>query len=154
MFRKIVVPLDGSKVAERAMAYAKFLANKDQATIHLIRVSSTELVVGSLGGYPVPQAIIETQIQIHRDYLSRLKAGLEEQGFLVQTHIPQGDASSAILSLAEREQCDLIVMTSHGRSGVSRFLLGSVAERLSRHAVCPVLIVGRESLKAHEELGS
>ena len=150
MFLKILVPLDGSPVAEMALDYAKDLAFKDAATIHLVRASSPELLVGALGGHPVPQALIDAQRQLHHDYLVSKQAELG--AYLVQLHRPLGEAGAAILEVAEREGCDLIVMTSHGRTGLSRFVMGSVAERVARHAPCPVFIVGQESLRAKGEV--
>ena len=151
MFSTIVVPLDGSEIAEAALSYAKDLAVKSKGILHLMRVSSADMIINSLGGYSVPQSIIETQLQVQKDYLARIQEQLEGEGLSVKIHLEQGDPSSSILALAQQEHSDLIVMTSHGRSGISRFLMGSVAERLCRHAQCPVLVVGHETLKGLAE---
>jgi nucleotide-binding universal stress UspA family protein len=154
MFSRILVPLDGSKVAEESLDYARPLAERNRATLSLTRSVAMPVAVGAYGAYgayeayPLPAGVIEEELKAAQDYLDRLAEHLRGQGFVVETASSMTDAETGILATADEECIDLIVMTSHGRTGISRFLMGSVAERVCRHAGCPVLIVGRTGLKA------
>lgn len=153
MFSKLLVPLDGSKMAENALDYARHLARQNDSVIHLVHVSAAGWIVGDVtgfGGYPIPQAILDTEVESQTAYLAKIKADLEADKLTVFVHATQGEPSMEILDLADKHSCDLIVLTSHGRTGLNRFLIGSVAERIARHASCPVMIVGRASVKAKD----
>jgi len=76
-----------------------------------------------------------------REYLNQVAAGLKKEGIVAVTIVSRGEVSGEILDYAEKNQVDLIVMSTHGRSGVSRWLLGSVTDRVLRHSVVPVLVV-------------
>ena len=160
MFSKILIPLDGSKSSEKAVPYARHLAKLDNAEILLVMIPD-ELWSGGIpsagmgpymgmGAYPIPQDYIETRLRHDKEYLANLQVEVERDGISVTTHCPSGDPASEVLELAEREGCDLIVLTSHGRTGIKRFLIGSVAEKVARHSSCPVLIVGHHSFSSGE----
>lgn len=141
MFNKILVPLDGSSIAERALAMARELAVQFNSEITLCRVAS-------MSGY-ADVALTPTFIELHNaavkeahTYLSKLKQLLRSEGVI--THIrlfEQGAPADTIIDIAEEGDFDLIVMTTHGRSGIERWLMGSVAERVVRHTDIPVLLV-------------
>ncbi|MCO5183268.1 MAG: universal stress protein [Anaerolineae bacterium] len=146
MFLHLLVPLDGSHFAEGALAYAASLAGKYGSKITLVRV----LPPGSYEWEAEMRAEVpELQDTIQHDeredalaYLKRQEALLQAQGLDVSALILKNRAvAEAILEAAEQESADVIVMCSHGVSGVQRFLLGSVAERLIRHAPVDVLLV-------------
>ncbi len=149
MFHKILVPLDGSPEAERALEPARELARAFQAELRLVTVeempeepvpSEWEL---TLGGF------LERKRQQVLENLERLAATFRGHGHEVSTAVlPLGPPVTRIREEARQGQADLIVLFSHGRSGLSRFLLGSVAERLTRNAPCPVMIVH------HQDWGS
>lgn len=150
MFHKILVPLDGSLEAEQALQPALELARAFQAELHLISVeqlpdqptpSEWEL---TLGRY------MDTKRDETQAYLNGLVARCN--GLQVTTSVlPLGSPALRISQEACEEKADLIVLFSHGRSGLSRFFLGSVAERLARKSPCPVMLVhpskgGQETL--------
>jgi len=145
MFRKILVPLDGSTAAERALTYAIDLADRSQGEIVLTRVQASPGAVGFAVDLPIPQQAYAAEHRHCQAYLEDVRARLLSKGQTVRLETPEGDPSSAILEMAEKDGCDLIVISSHGRTGVGRFFLGSVAEKVTRHAHCPVLIARREA---------
>jgi len=74
------------------------------------------------------------------DYLAKIAANLKKEGIATQTAVIQGMAAEEILDYVTKNKVDLIVMSTHGRSGVSRWALGGVADRVLRHSIAPVLI--------------
>lgn len=148
MFECIVVPLDGSKHAEVALDYARDLAQKYSARLHLVRVLWPSLQALTGGEVvAVTQAQMAQEQQLARNYLEPLVQSLSGGDLKVSSQVALGDPAETVLDLAEDAEASLIVLTSHGRSGLRRWLMGSVAERIARHAHCPVMIVGRESVE-------
>ena len=128
---KVLVPFDGSELAESALPVAKTLATE----LVLLRV--LDLVVIN-----VPELAIrlkESETQLAKLYLERLQLRLE--GVPMKSRIEVGTPREMIPKVADEEGCEMIVMASHGRTGMKRWLLGSVAEAVLRHANCPVLLV-------------
>jgi nucleotide-binding universal stress UspA family protein len=144
-FKHILVPLDGSSLAERALPVARVLAQKFDSQIILLRVldipsptpptSHPEVTIGWV------REAREYALQEAQSYLQAVQSELDRQG--VATHILLRDTSPAedILDAASTEGIDLIVMSSHGRGGLARWTFGSVAEKVARHSLCPVLLV-------------
>ena len=149
MFTKILVPLDGSAFAERALPPALVLAQRAEAQLSLLRAVAPErmLVADShvlmLGGYSAvwPNQSLELARQAAADYLSALRAAKIPKGLRLSAEMIEGDPAEIIVETARNEGVDLIVMSSHGYSGLTRWILGSVAERVLHDAPCPVLIV-------------
>jgi nucleotide-binding universal stress UspA family protein len=148
MYKKILVPLDGSKLAECALPHAEELA-KGCDTEGVILVSVTERIQGykvledpsqPLGQRVVPEAYGRKERQAQR-YLDRIAKKLVAKGINVSTEVLVGKPAEAIVSYVEQTGCDLIVMASHGRSGPSRWVWGSVADKILRSACIPVLMV-------------
>ena len=140
MYKRIVVPLDGSPLAEQALPHAVAHAERFGAELVLLKVLEPLPEVT----YSSPAAVNtaeEMSAQIARDYLEGLAAGLWEQGIQVQVVTLEGKPSVQILSYAEEEHADLMVMSTQGQSGFSRWMLGSVADRVVRGATVPVLLV-------------
>ncbi|MBO0783491.1 MAG: universal stress protein, partial [Ktedonobacteraceae bacterium] len=143
MFKKILVPLDGSTRAERAISVAARLARARGGSVVLVRAMSFSSMYGpGLAFYPTvtPSMVIEEQ-EAEKHYLSHAASSPEVAGIPIETIHSQGDAASAILAAAEATQADLIVLCSHGRTGFMRWALGSVAEKVAHHASMPVLIL-------------
>jgi nucleotide-binding universal stress UspA family protein len=162
MYKKILVPLDGSKLAECALPHAEELAKScDAAEIILVSVTervqgykavegSTEPFVLSGGGFgsslrPPPQRIVpeafgKKEKQADR-YLSKIAGKLESKGVRVHTEVLFWPPAEAIASYAAQNGADIVVMSSHGRSGVSRWAYGSVADKVLRASCVPVLMV-------------
>ena len=143
MFERIVVALDGSEVSEQSLPAATELARRLGAPLHLVRVAdptwfrfgATEaaLEYAALGG-----ALAEEE-QEAGNYLEQVRARLAERGLTATTEVRRGFAAQELVALARPE--DLLVMASHGRGGPARWLLGSVAEDVTRRAAGPVLLI-------------
>ena len=129
--KNILCPIDFSSQCEQAMAYASQLARESQAKLHLVHVYEPPLVY-SHDGF-VPPADLRPQME--------LLEGIHppDPSISFQREFMVGSASEALLEYAATHQIDLIVMGTHGRTGLSRLLMGSVAEAVSRRAPCPVL---------------
>jgi nucleotide-binding universal stress UspA family protein len=141
MFKKILIPLDGSKAAEISLDY---ISSLNPSEVILLQVAGTPVGVGVYGEFPFPYELVESDKGECLNYLTETAKKIP--GVTVSTEVTVNEAADGILSTAEREKCNLIVMTSHGRTGMRRFLMGSVAERVARYANCPVLIVGRQAV--------
>jgi nucleotide-binding universal stress UspA family protein len=133
---KILVALDGSTLAEAAMWTALDLAEKN-ASISLLRAAEA---------YPRPGAdAVEAQVIAIREaeeYLAAVVRRLADRAFQrVETHVWYGPAAAAIVEAAAAHKVDMIVMSSHGRTGLGRLILGSVAESVLRGTTVPILIV-------------
>jgi len=148
MYKKILVPLDGSKLAECALPHAEELA-KCCDTEKVILVSVTERVQGyrafedpsqPLGQQLAPEAFGKKEKQAQR-YLGRIAKAMEAKGIKVDTEVLLGDPAEEIVIYAKHPGCDLIVMSSHGRSGPSRWAHGSVTDMVFRGSPVPVLMV-------------
>ncbi len=144
MFKKILVPLDGSPLSEGALLPALEMARRFEARVVLFRTSvlPEHLMVSPVPVSPATYAEIEQSIlDTTRDYLDDMKARHLDAGVPIQTANASGEAAKEILDFAQAQGIDLIVMSTHGRSGFQRWLFGSVAEKVMRHAPCPVLAV-------------
>ncbi len=144
MFKHILVPLDGSAFAEAALPYAQSLAGKYQAEITLLRVIVPPRWPGVLEA-ELPELIerlSKTAAQDATSYLQYRQESLQAQGLRVTARAQSGEpAPDLILEIAKELNCDLIVMSTHGRSGLQRWMFGSVAERVLRHAEIPVMLI-------------
>lgn len=145
-YKHILVPLDGSKLAEQALDDAFGLAELSQADVTLLQVViPIDHVVVASTGYPV---YIEEQLDYNRasalTYLKEVKGRWQQSGVQINLMVDTGPAAEMILDYANQERTDLIVMATHGRSGVSRWVYGSVAEKVLRAANVPVLLVRAE----------
>lgn len=145
MFKKILVPLDGSDLAERALEPALALADQ-QAESEVILLSVPvyrDILVPSSAGFDLllPDQSLDQFRDDVETYLEDVKSGWKRPNTQLQTIVADGDVASVIVDTAEEEDVDLIVMTTHGYSGFSRWLLGSVTERVLRSAPCPVLAI-------------
>jgi nucleotide-binding universal stress UspA family protein len=140
MYKRILLPLDGSTMAEKALPHAIAQAKQFGAMLILLRV--LEPFPHARGMSTVDIGSIKRQAnEWAQEYLDRLVADTQEQGVSVQSAIVEGQPNVTIMQFAEKNQVDLIVVCSRGRSGVSRWLMGSVADRVVRGATVPVLLV-------------
>ena len=135
-----LVPIDFSPYAEHALDYAIALAKQLQARVTLLHVIQPPLVAGAdMGAWPSAAFLEELEAAVTADlegYLERVTAA-ELVGEIVVVH---GAPFQEIIDTAKARQVDLIVMGTHGRTGLPHVLLGSVAERVVRLAPCPVLV--------------
>ena len=148
MYKKILVPLDGSKLAECVLPHVESLATYSPGA-EVMLVSVTERVTGframddssqPLGERLMPEAVGKEEKQA-RKYLDRMAKTLVDKGVKVLTEVLLGKPAEEITLFATNEGCDLIVMASHGRSGPSRWTHGSVAEKVFRTNCAPILMV-------------
>lgn len=140
---RLVVPLDGSDRAETAIAMATVLAEILGIPMHLVRVVSDELPRATVqAGLGAAAVIVANQLAINQAaelYLSDAVQQLRGQDYVVTSELRTGHPATELLQVVQPG--DLIVLTSHGRGGVRRWLLGSVAEKLVRLAPAPVLLM-------------
>ena len=144
MFKRILVPLDGSELAETALEPAGTIAQDQGGELILTSVSAHKHVIapGAAGYGPV---ILDGEFELDLDkseaYLNSIRQTIEHSGVTIQTRVVAGDVAGKIVDLAAEEKVDLIVMTTHGYSGITRWMLGSITERVLRGAPCPVLVI-------------
>jgi nucleotide-binding universal stress UspA family protein len=140
MYKHVLIPLDGSALAEQALPHAVAQARHFQAELTLLRV-----VEPFAHGRGISLADLERiRQQTHAwacEHLERLAVDIRQQGVLVQTVTIDGRPHTGIAEFAETNQVDLIVMSTRGQSGLSRWLMGGVADRVVRGATVPVLLV-------------
>jgi nucleotide-binding universal stress UspA family protein len=144
-FARAVVPLDGSDTAEAVLETAKEFAANTGAVLHLVRIPTippyAKVVPETAGMIP---DLLRRRAGEAEDYLARTVAQLEGEGLKVSATVElrvTGDVADGILDFAEEIDADLIIMSTHGRSGFGRWLLGSVADRVVRGATRPVWLV-------------
>ncbi len=141
----IIVPLDGSPVAEAALPWAIDLARLLAVKLHLVRVVRPAVVVvgDELAGLDVASAVVPEEVdeRLAADYLNATAESTRRQGIRTTTEVVVGQAWFAIARAAQEQQAALIVMATHGRTGVARALLGSVAMRILHHSDVPALLV-------------
>jgi nucleotide-binding universal stress UspA family protein len=135
MFSKIVVPLDGSALAEGVFGRVEELARIQGGEIQLLRVA----FFSSLPGLDAEEYELKV-VRAAEEYLNKISADLERKGLKVSTHVRYGDAAGEILAHAEKYG-SIIVMTTHGGGGLTRWAMGSVADRVIRRSVKPVLLI-------------
>ena len=121
--RKALLPLDGSKESEAALPYVAELASRLGMSVTLLQV----LAIGD-------KALAE-------DYLEKIGAQLKQKGVTVESRVLFGEAATEIINLADEIHADVVAMSTHGRSGIGRWVLGSVAERVLYEGNTPLLLV-------------
>ncbi len=153
MFDRIMVPLDGSELAERALPYARELAAATIATLHLVRVVDLPPAVKTHRlGAPVNvyADVIAVQREEANAYLEDARAREESAGRPVTVQRLDGDTATVLLDYVREAGIDTVVMTSHGGSGLTRWALGTVADRVMRGGTVPVLLVPAAASEAPE----
>lgn len=146
MYKRILVPLDGSEYSECILPHARAIATGCQGQ---------EVVLLSVVEPPQPEGTyrqglyIDTSVleQVHqatvterKDYLDNARANLGLAAGTVQTIVMEGPPAEQILDYARKNEVDLIMMGTHGRSGIARWAMGSVTDRVLRHSAAPVMV--------------
>lgn len=153
MFKRILVPLDGSPRAEQVLPVAAHIAQAAGGTMVLVNVvnATQEAITYGLGGAFIPPDAIKGAIAGGRTYLEQLIQRTHLTGMAaIDKVVVIGNPAEKILSLAEEQHCDLIMLASHGYTGFKQWLMGSVAEKVARHARVPVLLIrDGEPLQIH-----
>jgi universal stress protein A len=161
--KKVLVTLDGSELAEAALKYAAAIAEPG-ARIHLLTVA-TEYVSQSVltpdglirtpslmrdVNWPPLDGVVDTElVYAHERYMQRVSDWLTEAGFTVSSEVRFGPIVDTIVEVAEAD-FDAVVMASHGRTGLRRLALGSIAEGVLHKSPCPVLIIPARALERKE----
>jgi len=147
LFRRVMVALDGSALAEHALDFGLTLGSLDGARFELVRAVDPTPVAATLympHGIDAFHDLIERDAEQAAHYLEEQRRRLERRGYAVDTLVlSDPDPARALLQHMETGRFDLLVTGTHGRRGVSRLLLGSVADKLVRGAGTPVLVVPR-----------
>lgn len=134
---RILVPLDGSLLAEGAIQTAAGLARESGAALLLLRAAEAHTLPGA-----DPTDAQVAVVREAEEYLTAVAARLGEEGIKgVETSVWYGSPATAIIEAARLQKGDLIVMTTHGRSGLGRLILGSVAESVLRGTTTPILLL-------------
>jgi universal stress protein A len=139
--KKIIFPTDFSEPAEKAFEYAVFMAKSHEAELTLVHV------VDQLQGLTQYEILAITPMEIAAKMAKRAREGLQalvdrvKDSLTATSSVREGKTWVEICAAAKEENADMIVIGSHGRTGLSHVLIGSVAETVARHAECPVLIV-------------
>jgi nucleotide-binding universal stress UspA family protein len=136
MFKKILVPLDGSQLSQRALEPAIAMSKHTGAELLLVRTPVVDTLSFAATGSKQAEARNDALV-----YLEMIRKSNEQPDLHIQTQIIEGDVAGAIVDTALSELADLIVMSTHGYSGLTRWVLGSVTEKVLRSAPCPVLAV-------------
>ncbi len=146
---KILVPLDGSSLAESALPRAVELAQAAGGQLLLLRAAQAHILPGA--------DPTEGQVRVVREaeeYLNGVKERLERTGAMrVETSVWYGPAAFAIVEATRLHRVDLVVMTTHGRSGLGRLILGSVAESVLRGTTTPILLLRAAEAPVEVPLG-
>jgi nucleotide-binding universal stress UspA family protein len=141
MYNKILVPLDGSKTAEKVLPYARYLAGKFKVPVELLAVVDIAEVASHMGSEKARflDTIIEDAVRYCTNYLGGVATTFA--GTDVRCSVEKGKAEETIIEKAATDKAMLITMATHGRSGLNRFLLGSIAEKVLRGSVNPLLLI-------------
>jgi nucleotide-binding universal stress UspA family protein len=146
MYQKILVPLDGSELSECSLEHVKAVASGCRVTetvlLRVVEPLSAETVakLAQAGGDVLREAELDVQNKAGK-YLDKIKDSLKKDGLAVKVVVVDGRPAEEILDYTKDNKIDLIVMASHGNSGISRWFFGSVAQKVLQHSPVPVLMV-------------
>lgn len=152
MYAKVLVPLDGSSFAEQALDHAQQLAVAGATEIHLLSVAplledQTLAVVDLYPIYVYRDYLVDHKQEMEHiiveltGYLEQVSGRLRAAGYQVVSAVRFGQPADEIIAYAVQHGCDLIVMSTHGRSGLGRWVYGSVADKVLRSSRVPILLV-------------
>jgi len=147
-FSKIIVPLDGSPLAEQVLPHVEYLAMGLELTVDLVRVTPSRdefyryLPDLPGGRSPSYENYLEEAVEEATTYISEIEDSLRQKGVnSLEKHVLRGNPADSIIGIASETNDRLVAMTTHGRSGLGRWLLGSVADRVAVHTEGPVLVI-------------
>lgn len=150
MFKRVVVPLDGSELAERTLPYVVNLVKTGCAEgVVIVNVvepfdSPYVGVEPAFAGDAYPE-LGERALANSKEYIEGIRVRLASQGLTVDTRVLEGIPAAAIVDFAKSSGSDLIAIGTHGRTGLGQLMLGSVANKVVHSAPCPVLLIRPES---------
>ncbi len=145
MFQRILVPLDGTPQAEQALTVATRLARATDGTIILLQVVG---IPAEYSTYPygaqtpmLAEDVLEAEQSGAETYMAEVRQSAQLAGMKTETRVVIGTAAATIQDIASEDHCDIIVMCSHGDTGFKRWVLGGIAQKVSRHSPVPVLVL-------------
>lgn len=146
MYKNIVVPLDGSELAECVLPHVETVTRgcKSPPKVTLVRVVEPLHLYGGLESRfsSEERRRVENEgINVARSYLDQIANQLKTKGITAKSEVLHGDAINTLVDYMNEKEIDLVVIASHGRSGISRWVWGSVADRIIRSSCVPVLMV-------------
>jgi len=151
MYRKILAPLDGSEFSEHSLEHVKAVAKGCRAKeVVLLRVIEPLPQTEDIGGVTTEDWYRDAQAKARAEtekYVSQVADKLKKEGIAAKGIVVLGRAADEILDYVTKNQMDLIIMGTHGRSGVSRWVIGSVADKIIRHSPVPVLVASPAALR-------
>jgi len=145
MYKKILVPLDGSALAEVVLTHAKALAYSEGAEIVLLRVAANPALEFAFADPALAQSAVNQFEAEAQKYIDDLIANLKNDGYQVSGILAEGPIAEMILQVSEDIKADTIAMSTHGRTGPTRWLIGSIADRVVRSSKVPVMLIRPQS---------
>ncbi len=157
MLKHVLVTLDGSELAERALAYSQDLVCGSGQITLLSVVNAPDVLV--YGNYPVPVAvqsesyndIVDSAREQARTYVDEICSRMRADGATVTGVVDVGEPAQVIIEQAKKLDVDAVVMSTHGRTGFSRWLFGSVTHKVLSAMPCPVFVVPGQSVEESPE---
>lgn len=154
--KQILVPLDGSDLAEKALPIATMLATQAHASVLLMRsVVPIDVFYDGLQPVQIPPSVVQESTeeaqQQAQGYLNRIAERLRTDGVIVETHVAIGRAEDAIVEDAMQQHIDLVIMATHGYGEIERWLIGSVADKVLHATRTPLLLVHAKDEKEGKE---
>ncbi|HEY4712575.1 MAG TPA: universal stress protein [Dehalococcoidia bacterium] len=140
MYKKILVPLDGSELAECVLPHVKAIA-AGCSTGQVVLLRIVEPLPAGIPPAVDFEVVQKAGVKAAEGYLVKVKAQLSKEGLNVEAKVLTGRPAETITDFAQREKVDLIALATHGRSGISRWVFGSVADRLVRSSSVPILLI-------------
>lgn len=141
MYKKILVPLDGSPLAEAVLPHAEALAKSEHAEIVILRIPNVPTSEFLARDPMIAELIYKDLKKESEDYVHNKVAELKRDNIQVTGITKDGPVPETILDVADETHADMIAMSTHGRTGVSRWLMGSVADKIIHHAHIPVMLI-------------
>ncbi|OGN97615.1 MAG: hypothetical protein A2Z77_04440 [Chloroflexi bacterium RBG_13_51_36] len=140
MYKKVLVPLDGSELAEVVLPHVKEVAaGHNEGKVILLRIVEP-LPAGTPPAVDF-EVVRKAGVKAAEDYLARIQAKLNREGLPVETKVLTGRPAETIIEFAQREKVDLLTLATHGRSGIRRWVFGSVADKLVSSSSVPILLI-------------
>ena len=141
MYKKILVPLDGSPLAEAVLPHAEALAKSEHAEIVILRIPNVPASEFLARDPMIAEIIYKEMEKESEDYVHTKVTELKKDNIMVTGITKDGPVPETILDVADETHADMIAMSTHGRTGVSRWLMGSVADKIVHHAHIPVMLI-------------
>lgn len=151
MFKRVLIPLDGSQFAEKVLLELPRFIEPGKSWVELVGVLEIGRYAPAMAEYGPLRALAELRSQ-YESYFEQTRQTLQEKGYLVNTAIVEGDAAEAIINSANLCDADLIAMTTHGRSGIARWTLGSIADRVIHNTSLPVLLIHSQGKALNQDV--